>query len=200
MTCSKCARLLGLYVGGDLPASDARKVKEHLADCEACRALLASLARCTDALREAAWTEEMLPAEDASYWHEVEGRLRGRTLGAGRLSSGGSRWLRMPGLLAQAAVVLLVATAMVWFTSSRDAQPPDAEQATAFHVQPRQTPVVVFLRSANPYRQAEVRGLMTDDDEVIFSDFNHIVSPGEIRRFRERFRPVSAEEEHPGRF
>ena len=109
--------MLGLYAGGDLPAKDVGKVEEHLAACEACRSLLADLQAGIGVLRESVCTEHMLPADDASYWHDVESKLRGRALAMESLSSRGSWRAWAPRIAAQAAVVLIVAGVVVWLAT-----------------------------------------------------------------------------------
>ena len=202
MRCTRCARLLALYAGGDLAAARAEEVRRHLAGCEACRGELERLRQGIHVLGNAALTEEMLPADDPAYWHELEGKLRGRELAAERLSTGGSWWVQLPRVLAQAAVVLAAAGAVLWFTTLRE-RPAETETPTVLGPRQRDLPVVLFVRPASPYQQAartEVYALTGDDNEVNFSDFGHVVHPGEMRRLGQQILPVVAEEQDPSRF
>jgi anti-sigma factor RsiW len=186
--------MLTLYAGGDLAPRDAAKVEAHLVGCESCRAGLEGFRRAREVLKSADCTEESLPAEDTSYWHEVEGKLRGRTLAVERLSAGGPWWLRLPKLAAQAAVVLLVAAALVWISTLDREQAEKPLKSSHLVLERRPSPIVVLVRPSSPYRQAEAFALPIADNEVNYSDFNHVVSPGEIRRLRQQVLPASAED------
>ena len=207
MRCARCKDMLALYAGGDLPAPEAEKVTEHLAHCEACRALLDGFRDGIVALNRTALTEEMLPPADFADWHAVESKRRGRELAMERLSAAGSWWTRVPRVLAQAAVVLAAAGAVLWFTALRQ-QPVDTGPTAVLPPQRRDLPIVVFVRPAspyhaNPYQQAartEVYVVPEGDNETMFSDTGHVVRPGEIRRLKQQILPVVAEEENPSRF
>ena len=198
MSCARFARMLALYAGGDLPAREAGRLKEHLAGCEACRTQLEGLRRSVAALNQAALTEEMLPAEDPAYWQEVETKLRGRRLEVERLSDAGSWWVYVPRVLAQAAVVLVAAGVVVWFAMFLQ-QPIATEEAPTLEVKPRPMPLIVFVPRQDDAR-TEVTALPASAD-VVYSDFNHVVRPDEIRRFQKQFMPPAFEDDNdPSRF
>jgi len=194
MSCSKYSNMLGLYAGGDLASGDAAKLEAHLVGCESCRAELEGFRRTIGVLKSASCTEESLPAEGTSYWHEVESKLRGRTLAVERLSAGGPWWLRLPTLAAQAAVVLLVAGALVWVSTLHREQAETSAKSSPLALERRPAPIVFLVRPSSPYRQAEAFALPLTDNDVIFSDFNHVVSPGDIRRLRQQILPAAAED------
>ncbi len=202
MSCARFARMLGLHAGGDLPAKEAETVKEHLADCEVCRTRLEGLRRSMAALKRATVTEEMLPAEDPAYWQEVETKLRGRQLEVERLSDAGSWWVHVPRVLAQAAVVLAAAGVVVWFAMFVQ-QPIATEEAPTLPAERSPMPLVVFVRPSSPHQQdarAEVTVLPASAD-VVYSDFNHVVRPGEIRRLQRQFMsPPFEDDNDPSRF
>jgi anti-sigma factor RsiW len=200
MKCSKCARFMGLYAGGDLLPPEREEVAGHLASCQACRTELENLRRALLALKEAACTEEMLPGDDASYWSEVEARLRGRTLHVERLSTKGWRWWNSPALLAQAAVVLLVAGAVAWLVMLPQQPVQHISQGPETPFSPRKLPVVVLVRPSAAARQAEVFKLPTEETDVTYSDFNHILRPDEVRRIREQILPAAFDEGTEGKF
>ncbi|HUW57262.1 MAG TPA: zf-HC2 domain-containing protein [Planctomycetota bacterium] len=202
MRCASFADMLALYAGGDLAAPEAEQVREHLAHCKACRTRLEGLREGIAALNRAAVTEEMLPEDDVAYWHEVEGKLRGRELAVEQLSSSGSWWVRVPRVLAQAAVVLAAAGAVLWFTTFRQL-PVETERPAALPPVQADQQVYVFYRHASPYQQAartEVYAVPEGDNEVSYSDTGHVVRPAEIRRLRQLILPVAVEEEDPSRF
>jgi len=194
MRCSKCARMLGLYAGGDLPAKDVGKVEEHLAACEACRKLLEDLRAGIGVLRESACTEEMLPAEDPSYWQEVESKLRGRALAMESLSSRGSWRAWLPRIAAQAAVVLVVAGVVVWLATLERQPAGGTAEAPTVRFESREAPIVYYLRRRSPYRLAEVMAPPIGDNEVQYGDTGVVVSPREIREYTQQILPASAEE------
>ena len=55
-SCNSISELLTEYADGELPAADARRIADHLADCPACRAELRLLSRSLDLAREV-WQE-----------------------------------------------------------------------------------------------------------------------------------------------
>ena len=129
MTCSRVRDNLALYVGGDLAsAADVREVESHLAECPACRAEAEALRRSLEALRASRGDGGMLPEQDPDYWHEVESKLRERALGVDKLRLGRPGWRTVPAMLAQAALVLVVAGLFAWVISRQDvprrARPP----------------------------------------------------------------------------
>ena len=186
--------MLGLYAGGDLPAKDVGTLEQHLAACEACRSLLEGLQASIGVLRQSAYTEEMLPAQDASYWHDLERKLRGRALAMESLSSRGSWRAWAPRIAAQAAVVLLVAGVVVWLATLERQPAGGTAEAPTVRFEPREAPIVYYLRRRSPYRLAEVTAPPTGDNEVQYSDFGHVVSPREIREYTQEILPASSEE------
>ena len=192
MTCSRIRDNLALYVGDDLVStSDVREMEAHLAECSACRAEAEALRRSLAALRASAVTEEMLPAADPHYWHEVESKLRERALGVDKLRLGRPGWRSVPAMLAQAALVLVVAGLFAWALSRQDVPqrataPPTLAKAA---VETRRPPVIVVLRRQTPYGN-EVSPLPAGSD-VLYSDFNHVVQPDEARRVRDQVMSAS---------
>lgn len=191
MNCSGYSKMLGLHAGGDLTSADAAKVEAHLADCESCRAELEGYRRMMEALQRAGCTEESLPAEDASYWHDLDRRLRGRTAAVERLSAGGW-WFRLPRVALQAAVVVLVAGALVWLGTLDHGASPKAAKSPQLVLEPGHKPVAVLVRQPN--RQAEAFVLPLTDNDTMYGDTGHVVSPGDIRRFSQQVLPASAEQ------
>ncbi len=190
MTCSRIRDNLALYAGGDLvDARDVREVESHLGECGACRADLEALRRSVDALRESAVTDATLPADDPGYWHEVESKLRERALGVDQLRLGRAGWRSVPAVLAQAAMVLVVAGAAAWVLA-RQGEPakPDRTPVTA-KLDTLEPPVVVLVRAPDRYAGVDVTPLPAGGD-VIYSDFNHVIRPGDAQRVRDQVMPV----------
>lgn len=71
MTCADISALLDDYIDGALPADQARRVEEHLAGCESCRAEVAGLRSILTDAR--ALPRTVLPAKD--LWAGIESRL-----------------------------------------------------------------------------------------------------------------------------
>jgi hypothetical protein len=183
--------MLGLYAGGDLPSADASKIEAHLAGCESCRAELEGFRRAMTALQGAGFTEESLPAADASYWHDLDRRLRGRTVVVERLSVSGW-WFRVPRIALQAAVVVVVAGALVWLGTLDHGTSQKVSKSPSVALEPGRKPFKVFVRQ--PYQQAEAFLLPAPDNDTMYGDTGHVVSPGDIRRFSQQVLPASAEE------
>lgn len=191
MTCSRVRDNLALYVGGDLVSTaEVREMESHLAECPACREEAETLRRSLAALRVSAVTEDMLPASDPDYWHEVESKLRERALGVDQLRLGRPGWRTVPAMLAQAALVLVVAGLFAWALSRQDVpQRTPAPTLAKAPVETRRPPVVVVLRRQTPYGN-EVSPLPAGSD-VLYSDFNHVVQPDEARRVRDQVMSAS---------
>ncbi|MHC4178718.1 MAG: anti-sigma factor family protein [Planctomycetota bacterium] len=82
-TCNRTAELLVQYADGELPADDARRVAEHLADCPVCRAEVRLLGRSLDLAREV-WQESAARAASpstasAKQWHTLARGTASRT-------------------------------------------------------------------------------------------------------------------------
>ena len=60
--------------------------------------------------------------------------------------------------------------------------------------EPREAPIVYYLRRRSPYRLAEVTAPLTGDNELQYSDTGHVVSPREMREYRQQILPASSEE------
>jgi len=190
-----------LYAGGDLQASEAREVAEHLSGCPACRDDLAKLTAGVAALNAAGVDESMLPADDPTYWHELEGKLRARAIDVEHLRTTHAWWRRAPRLLAQAAVVLIAAGAVLWFILTQQTPPEHVEQpevVTYTRDAPRpRYPLIVVLPARGMHRQVEVTTAAADDNETDYSDFGLIRRAGEIRRLRNSVVPATYEDDGP---
>jgi hypothetical protein len=92
----------------------------------------------------------------------------------------------------QAAVVLLVAGALVWLGTLDRGAAQKAVKPSQLVLEPGHKPVAVLVRQ--PYRQAEAFVLPLTDNEVMYGDNGHVVSPGDIRRFSQQVLPASAEQ------
>jgi anti-sigma factor RsiW len=112
-TCIPIAELLVQYADGELPAADARRVAEHLADCPDCRAELRLLGRSLDLAREV-WHQSAACAAapstaSAKQWHTLARGTASRT-------RRDRRRVYAAACLAACAVVLLL-TAGPWLFS-----------------------------------------------------------------------------------
>jgi predicted anti-sigma-YlaC factor YlaD len=190
MTCSRIHDMLALYAGGDLArAEDVREVESHLTECTACASELNALRRSMRALAVASASEEMLPAADPEYWHEVDSKLRERALGVDRLRLDRAAWRSVPALLAQAALILIVAGAVVWFASM---------QPAGIAPQESQASYVVLVNQ--PDRSSVEVSPVPSGGDVLYSDFNHVVRPDDVERFRDQVLPASYVEDISGPF
>ncbi len=82
-SCNSISQLLTEYADGELPAADARRVADHLADCPDCRAELRLLSRSLDLAREV-WQESAAGAAapgtaSVKQWHTLARGTAGRT-------------------------------------------------------------------------------------------------------------------------
>lgn len=131
---------LSALLDGDLDAADAASVRTHVADCAACRAMLADL----EALRQQAraWAEvEVAPAHD--LWPALAARLDSPAHDTGsqaggdgsRVVSGPARWyqrrwsLGLPELALAASLAAAVGGALVWSRPAAAPEPPEAVAA-----------------------------------------------------------------------
>ena len=116
MNCDKCGPLLSLYAGGDLSEEEQTGVHEHLVKCQTCRAELDGMKKTISLLNSVGLPDDALPDEDPSYWHEVESKFRARSHDIARLSERTSWQFRFSGSFAQAAAILLVAGAVIFYS------------------------------------------------------------------------------------
>ncbi len=102
MRCREAQAILDEWVDGRLPAASERRLREHLAGCEACRDEEAALRRL---LEEAAALPRTV-APPADLWPQIAPRLRARRFAAFTLAGSGRTW-RSWLLQAVAAVVFM---------------------------------------------------------------------------------------------
>jgi hypothetical protein len=122
MSCKRYELWAGLYVGGDLDGSRARKLEQHLADCAECRELVEGLGE-TRAAIEGLRDESL----DGSVLQDFRERIL-ETIEADADSAGAPAWWYW-GLAGSLAMLLMALT--VWFFIPRTIESPGqvAEEA-----------------------------------------------------------------------
>ena len=124
--CADVAARLSAWIDGELDASTAAKVREHLAVCVSCQRRLALLAAASRAVRS-------LPEEAVSAGFEDAFRRR---LAATRTGAGRARG-RSPVLVAAAALAALIVLAVLGPFASRRASLPSEAPTTGSKAVPR---------------------------------------------------------------
>lgn len=135
------------YRGGRLDADERRRLEEHLAACAAC----AAENRLLSALRRVA-----APPPPAERWDRLVDEVAGRALARVRRS----RWVRGPGLLRAAAIVVAIAglSALWWARSGREPEGPWAQEPT-----PAAWEALEGMSGA-PWSESALSGWFTLDD------------------------------------
>ncbi|MGI9505879.1 MAG: anti-sigma factor family protein, partial [Geminicoccaceae bacterium] len=107
MICTEIYHQLDAFVDGELPAEDVRRIKQHLDDCQACRARVDELKGLTESVKRELKQER--PPSD--LWARIDARLPVSAENPDEITP--TRWWRDKArpLAMAASVALLLATA-----------------------------------------------------------------------------------------
>jgi hypothetical protein len=133
LNCKRTARLISLYVAGDLVGAPEREVAAHLAACEGCRRLAEEFTE-SDSLLTQAFTPPEFGAEFYSgIRHAVLGEIASERM-LSKPSFFRPRWLYAT---AFAAIVIASLVMLQHFVSSRRATPTDVARESSVTGQPK---------------------------------------------------------------
>jgi hypothetical protein len=143
MSCKRYEHWAGLYVGGDLDGSRARKLERHLADCAECRELVEGLGE-TRAAIEGLRDESL----DGSVLQDFRKRIF-ETIEADAGSAGAPAWWYW-GLAGSLAMLLIALTG--WFFIPRTIESP---RQVAEEAPPAEVPATIPPRETTTSLPAE---------------------------------------------
>jgi hypothetical protein len=125
LNCKRTARMISLYVAGDLVGAPEREVAMHLAACDGCRRLAEEFSQSSSRLTEACASPEFGAKFYSGIRHAVLGEIASHQLPA-KPSLFRPRWLYAT---AFAAIVIVSVVMLQHFVSARRAMSPDIARA-----------------------------------------------------------------------
>lgn len=147
LNCKRTARMISLYVAGDLVGAPEREVATHLAACDACRRLAEEFSESSSLLTEACAPPEFGAEFYSGIRHVVLSRIASDQM-VSKPSFFRPRWLYAT---AFAALIIVSAVMLQHYVSARRKTPPDVPTVK---VQPRSGPMEV----SSPGKKHELRG------------------------------------------
>jgi hypothetical protein len=132
LNCKRTARMISLYVAGDLAGAPEREVATHLAACEACRRLAEEFSESSSLLTQACAPPEF----GAEFYSEIRQAVLGEIANDQMLAKPSlfrPRWLYAT---AFAAIVIASVVMLQHFVSARRGVPQDLASAPQVKVRP----------------------------------------------------------------
>ena len=145
LNCKRTARMISLYVAGDLVGAPEREVATHLAACEACRRLAEEFSQSSSLLTAACTPPEFGPEFYSGIRCAVLGEIANDQMQS-------KPWLFRPRWLyatAFAAIVIISGVMLQHFVGARRRVPQDVARAPQGPVQPTSPPEVPSPRRKN---------------------------------------------------
>ncbi|HPR63879.1 MAG TPA: zf-HC2 domain-containing protein [Thermoanaerobaculia bacterium] len=131
MNCVEFEQRIALYVGGDLPDQEMKEVEAHLAMCESCRALEASLRATQDMFLDAAGREPSIDMVQSVH-RRVMGKIYEQTADSGSPYRW-IGWARQRWVWAAAAILILASLILLRASSKRMTTPEGSYESAKTH-------------------------------------------------------------------
>ncbi len=132
LNCKRAARMISLFVAGDLVGAPEREVARHLAACDGCRRLAEEFSESRGLLNQACTPPEF----GAEFYSGIRCAVLGEIASDQILSKPSLFRLRWLYATAFAAVVIVSGLALQHFVNTRRETPPDSALAHPLTVQP----------------------------------------------------------------
>ncbi len=185
LNCKRTARIISLYVAGDLVGAPEREVAAHLAACEGCRRLAEEFSESSSLLTEACARPEF----SAEFYSGIRHAVLGEIVSDQMLAK--PSLFRPPWLYATAfaAIVIVSGVMLQHFVSTRREPPRDVARAPQVTGQPTSP----LSATPSPRKKVELSGTQSAPSNKMPALANPRGSSGHFERVREPFALATAQ-------